>query len=162
MKGTAKSVGIAAFVGLAMSVGALAAQKNAAPAGKAAANAAAKSEGEQIRRLPHFYDRLALSAEQEKKIAGIQEDYRQKILPLEEQVDKLRAERDKAVREALSSEQREKLDKFIASAPPKRGVGGEREDGSGKQADEPAARRQLSGKNKKQKAQEQQQESKKQ
>ena len=129
MKRIVRLAGAAMLVGFAMTVAVWAGQKNATAdkeGEKEGSKAKVQAAGEHVRSLPHFYDRLGLTPEQGEKISALREEYRQKIQPLEEQVDQLRKERDQAMHSALTPEQREKLDRFVGKADQKRGTGGER------------------------------------
>lgn len=78
-----------------------------------ATNGPSSSPGKAVRRLPRFFGKLDLAAEQREKIFTIQEQYQQQIERLELELVELRIERESQVREILSEEQRVRLDRFM-------------------------------------------------
>jgi hypothetical protein len=101
------SVGSAVVLCAAVSLNlALAQPKPAAKAKAAAGEAAAKPKG----RLPAYYKDI-VDDKQRVAIYAIQADYKGKIDALQEQIDKLTADRDAAIEGVLTAAQKEKLKK---------------------------------------------------
>ena len=92
------------------------AQPKPAEKGKAALAAApAKPKG----RLPAYYKDI-VDDQQRNAIYSIQADYKSKIDALQEQIDKLSAERDTAIENVLSTAQKDKLKKAKEAATTKK------------------------------------------
>jgi len=72
-------------------------------------------------RLPNYYDQV-VTDEQREKIYAIQEEYKAKIDPLEEQVKALKKEQDAKIAAVLSPEQKKKVDEAAVKAKEAAGV----------------------------------------
>jgi hypothetical protein len=103
-----------------------AAKGKAAAAAAAADEAPAKAKG----RLPAYYKDI-VDAKQKDQIYAIQADYNTKIDALEAQIKKLTADRDAAVENVLSADQKDKLKKAREVAAAKK-----KKPDAGKPADE--------------------------
>jgi hypothetical protein len=104
------------------------AQKPAAKGKAAAGEAAAKPKG----RLPAYYKDI-VDEKQRTAIYVIQADYKGKIDALQEQIDKLTADRDAAIENVLTAAQKDQLKKARESAAAKR-----KKPDAGKPAGDPA------------------------
>jgi len=115
------SVGAALVLSAAVSLNLAVAQSKstakaaAKPAAAAGEEAPAKAKG----RLPAYYKDI-VDAKQKDKIYAIQADYNTKIDALEEQIKTLTAERDSAVENILTADQKVKLKKAREEAAAKR------------------------------------------
>ena len=98
--------GSAALLGAALLLNLAVAQPKPAAKGKAVAGAEAPAKAKG--RLPAYYKDI-VDNKQKETIYGIQADYKAKIDALQEQIDKLTADRDAAVENVLSAAQKTKL-----------------------------------------------------
>lgn len=109
------SAGSVTVLCAALSLNLAVAQSKPAAKAKAGAEAAAKPKG----RLPAYYKDI-VDDKQRDAIYSIQADYKAKIDALQEQIDKLTADRDTAVENVLSAVQKDKLKKAREAAAAKK------------------------------------------
>lgn len=71
-------------------------------------------------RLPNYYGKVGVSAEQREKIYSIQAQYNSQIKALEKQIAELKEKRDAEIESVLTPEQKKKLAQLRAEAAEKR------------------------------------------
>jgi hypothetical protein len=67
-------------------------------------------------RLPRYYGKLLLDAEQRSTIYSLQHQYQARLKALQQQLDKLRSDRDREIHQVLSPTQQRRLAELLAEA----------------------------------------------
>jgi len=92
------------------------AQEPAASGKRPGKGSAAKKADKSSGRVPAYYAKVKITAEQREKILSIQEEFAAKIDPLRKQLDALTKERDAKMAAVLTPEQQNKIDEMKAAA----------------------------------------------
>ncbi|MBN1910186.1 MAG: hypothetical protein JW818_10635 [Pirellulales bacterium] len=123
MRRTKRSAGVVGIIGLALMIGLTMATSPTVgkePAkGKKAAAAKAKKERANHGRLPAYFSKIA-DEELRAKIYEIQKEYNPKMRELQQQLTKLREERDAKIMALLTPEQKKQLEELRAAAKAKK------------------------------------------